>query len=55
MVLSWFRSRELLELERSTLDGIAASHPRVWDVVRAFHEQRQNSSLDSQIRATGRA
>ena len=32
---------ELLELDRSTLDGITKTHPHVWDVLREFAEKRQ--------------
>jgi hypothetical protein len=35
---------ELLELDRATLDGIVASHPRVWDVLHEFAEQRRRPS-----------
>ena len=31
---------ELLELDRSTLDGITKTHPHVWDVLREFAEKR---------------
>jgi CRP-like cAMP-binding protein len=31
---------ELLELDRPTLDSIAASHPHVWDVLREFAKER---------------
>jgi len=31
---------ELLELDRPTLDGITATHPHVWDVLREFAKKR---------------
>jgi signal-transduction protein with cAMP-binding, CBS, and nucleotidyltransferase domain len=31
---------ELLELDRSTLDGITKAHPHVWEVLREFAEKR---------------
>ena len=31
---------ELLELDRATLDGITATHPRVREVLQRFYEQR---------------
>jgi hypothetical protein len=31
---------ELLELDRTTLDGITSTHPHVWDVLREFAEKR---------------
>jgi CRP-like cAMP-binding protein len=36
-------SCELLELDRSTLDGITKTHPHVWDVLREFAEQRSQA------------
>ncbi|HUG54745.1 MAG TPA: cyclic nucleotide-binding domain-containing protein [Vicinamibacteria bacterium] len=38
---------ELLELDRPTLDGITATHPRVRDVLQAFYEQRTRASADA--------
>jgi hypothetical protein len=35
---------ELLELDRSTLDGITRTHPHVWDVLREFAQQRAAQS-----------
>lgn len=37
---------ELLELDRPTLDGITAAHPRVRDVLQQFYEQRIATSAD---------
>jgi hypothetical protein len=33
---------ELLELDRPTLDGITATHPHVWDVLREFAKKRSS-------------
>lgn len=38
---------ELLELDRATLDGITAAHPRVRDVLQRFYEQRVATSADA--------
>jgi len=38
---------ELLELDRPTLDGITAKHPRVREVLQRFYEQRIATSPDS--------
>jgi cAMP-dependent protein kinase regulator len=37
---------ELLELDRPTLDGITAAHPRVREVLQRFYEQRIATSAD---------
>jgi hypothetical protein len=37
---------ELLELDRATLDGITAKHPRVREVLQRFHDQRIGTSPD---------
>ncbi|HEV7499876.1 MAG TPA: cyclic nucleotide-binding domain-containing protein [Vicinamibacteria bacterium] len=37
---------ELLELDRPTLDGITAAHPRVREVLQQFYEQRIATSAD---------
>jgi CRP-like cAMP-binding protein len=44
---------ELLEIDRVTLGHIARKHPRVWNVVRSFYEQRARS--DAEIAARGGA
>ncbi len=36
---------ELLELDRSTLDGITKTHPHVWEVLREFAKQRAADSI----------
>lgn len=36
---------ELLELDRPTLDEITRTHPRVWDVLREFAENRATANL----------
>jgi cAMP-dependent protein kinase regulator len=38
---------ELLELDRVTLDGITAQHPRVREVLQRFYEQRIATSPDA--------
>jgi hypothetical protein len=38
---------ELLELDRATLDGITAKHPRVREVLQRFHDQRIGTSPDA--------
>ena len=38
---------ELLELDRATLDGITAAHPRVREVLQRFYEQRIATSADA--------
>jgi cAMP-dependent protein kinase regulator len=38
---------EMLELDRATLDGITAQHPRVREVLQRFYEQRIATSADS--------
>jgi hypothetical protein len=44
---------ELLVLDRSALDGIAARHPRVREVLQEFRDQRAGSSVESRIRSMG--
>jgi hypothetical protein len=44
---------ELLELDRATLDGIAATHPRVLTVLEDFHRQRAGNAAEATIRAGG--
>jgi Cyclic nucleotide-binding domain/Tetratricopeptide repeat len=44
---------ELLELDRPTLDTIAATHPHVRDVLKEFHDQRAGSTLEAAIRGMG--
>ncbi|MGE5127349.1 MAG: cyclic nucleotide-binding domain-containing protein [Betaproteobacteria bacterium] len=41
---------ELLELDRPTLDGITAAHPRVWDVLREFAAQRSAALVSRMAR-----
>ena len=36
---------ELLELDRATLDEITRTHPRVWDVLREFAQNRATANL----------
>jgi hypothetical protein len=45
---------ELLELDRATLDSIAATHPHVRDVLKEFHDQRAGSTIEAAIRGMGR-
>lgn|GEM_PF-673610 len=42
---------ELLELDRWTLDDITRIHPTVLDTLEKFCRERENSSLESEIRA----
>ena len=46
---------ELLELDRATLDAIAARHPGVLEVMRTFHDQRAGSTVEHMIRGLGTA
>jgi hypothetical protein len=46
---------ELLELDRATLDSIAAAHPHVREVLQEFHDQRAGSTLEAAIRGMGSA
>jgi len=41
---------ELLELDRATLDGITATHPRVREILKQFHEQRALDTVQAMIR-----
>jgi cAMP-dependent protein kinase regulator len=41
---------ELLELDRKSLDAIAAIHPRVRDVLTRFHRQRAMSAEEARAR-----
>jgi hypothetical protein len=41
---------ELLELDRSTLDTITATHPRVREILKQFHEQRAQDTVQAMIR-----
>jgi hypothetical protein len=41
---------EVLELDRTTLDDIAETHPRVWPVLVQFAEQRSGSREEERIR-----
>jgi len=38
---------EMLELDRTTLDGITAAHPRVREVLQRFYEQRVATTADA--------
>ena len=38
---------EMLELDRPTLDGITAAHPRVREVLQRFYEQRVGTTADA--------
>ena len=40
-------SCEMLELDRTTLDGITAAHPRVREVLQRFYEQRVATTADA--------
>lgn len=44
---------ELLELDKPTLDSIAAAHPHVLEVLKEFHDQRAGSTLEAAIRGMG--
>jgi cyclic nucleotide-binding protein len=41
---------ELLELDRAALDSITASHPRVREILKQFHEQRAQDTVQAMIR-----
>jgi CRP-like cAMP-binding protein len=41
---------ELLELDRATLDTITATHPRVREILKQFHEQRAQDTVQAMIR-----
>jgi hypothetical protein len=41
---------ELLELDRTTLDSITARHPRVREILKQFHEQRAQDTVQAMIR-----
>jgi hypothetical protein len=45
-------SCELLELDRTTLDSIAQTKPRVWDVLKDFAALRAGSARDRRLRET---
>ncbi len=42
---------ELLEIDRPTLDEIAKTHPRIWDVIRRFYQERSGSDREVAARA----
>jgi hypothetical protein len=42
---------ELLEIDRATLDGISRTHPRIWDVIRRFYQERSGSAAELAARA----
>ena len=46
---------ELLELDKPSLDSIAAAHPHVREVLKEFHDQRAGSTLEAAIRGMGAA
>ena len=41
---------ELLELDRPALDAITATHPRVREILKQFHEQRAQDTVQAMIR-----
>jgi len=41
---------EVLELDRAALDAITASHPRVREILKQFHEQRAQDTVQAMIR-----
>ena len=41
---------EVLELDRSSLDAITATHPRVREILKKFHEQRAQDTVQAMIR-----
>jgi len=41
---------ELLELDRAALDAITATHPRVREILKQFHEQRAQDTVQAMIR-----
>jgi hypothetical protein len=41
---------EVLELDRAALDAITASHPRVREILKRFHEQRALDTVQAMIR-----
>jgi cAMP-dependent protein kinase regulator len=41
---------EVLELDRASLDAITASHPRVREILKQFHEQRAQDTVQAMIR-----
>jgi cAMP-dependent protein kinase regulator len=45
-------SCDLLELDRDALDGIAATHPRVQEVLMAFYYERHGSGEEKRVRGT---
>jgi hypothetical protein len=42
---------ELLEIDRPTLDEISRTHPRIWDVIRRFSQERAGSAAERAARA----
>jgi hypothetical protein len=44
---------ELLEIDRDTFGSIAQRHPRVWQVLKEFYDQRAGSTIEAQVRAHG--
>lgn len=41
---------EVLELDRASLDAITATHPRVREILKQFHEQRAQDTVQAMIR-----
>lgn len=41
---------EVLELDRAALDAITATHPRVREILKKFHEQRAQDTVQAMIR-----
>lgn len=46
---------ELLELDRANLRGIVERHPRVREVLKEFHDQRADSTIEATIRGMPQA
>ncbi len=44
---------ELLEIDRETLDRIALTHRRIWDVIRRFYQERSGSAAELEARRGG--
>jgi hypothetical protein len=44
---------ELLRLDRATVDTITTDHPRVLKILKAFHKQRGENSIEAMIRQMG--
>jgi hypothetical protein len=44
---------ELLEIDQATLNAITRTHPRIWDVIRRFYQQRSGSTAEVAARSGG--